>query len=715
MARKIAVVLDLEAAKYLAEAKAVEARTKAVDDNMKTLGRQVDATSRDMDQLAAQAAIAARQVDDLGDEARGTAAELKLLDKSAAGVKVEVAGVTGRTAEFEQKTHEAAAALKLLEARIISTKALVHDLGVEFAATGDKATGKELGSQRSLLGRMNRLRDELVASMQVVPEAAAAGVKAGSSFASSFGGILDGAGSPIKAGLIAGVLLAAAEVAPGLGAMLAGGITGAVGTGAIAAGIFAASKDERVRAAARAMGTSISGEFFASGGAFVQPTIDSLNLLERRFRSLDLGDALAKAAPTVKIIATGIADLATNVMPGLNAMLDRMGPFANVAAEGIGELGGAIGSFLDDVSSSEGAVMGLEAAFKLVSGTIVILGNGLNILSDIFDGFVQSQIAIYAVIEGLARGLGQNDIADFAARIRATFEDLKSNAPPVAEALDGVGQAAKRYSESALHAALRTGDLSTAWDIMHGKMLSADEALLAARQAVDAVKSAFEDGTRAVEGNSTAVLENRVSLERAAQQASAAAQRYYELHVATDGVASATAGANKIMQDQRVAAENATGATGKQKDAVHRLADELFKLPNYVPVKIDVVTFYSTVGRVAAAAAKVIGGFGRAEGGPVGPGSYLVGEKQPEILTLGAGQYGHVYPSVGAWQAGSQGGWQASSMSSGGGGRMQLELTISPAAGSDARLMAAITDGLRFDIGTQSGGSVDVHLARGRR
>ena len=28
--------------------------------------------------------------------------------------------------------------------------------------------------------------------------------------------------------------------------------------------------------------------------------------------------------------------------------------------------------------------------------------------------------------------------------------------------------------------------------------------------------------------------------------------------------------------------------------------------------------------------------------------------------------------------------------------------------------MAAITDGLRFDIASQSGGSVDVHLSRGR-
>lgn len=34
----------------------------------------------------------------------------------------------------------------------------------------------------------------------------------------------------------------------------------------------------------------------------------------------------------------------------------------------------------------------------------------------------------------------------------------------------------------------------------------------------------------------------------------------------------------------------------------------------------------------------------RAEGGPVGPGSFVVGEKAPEILTLGAGQSGFVTP-----------------------------------------------------------------------
>lgn len=708
MARRISVFLELAAAGYLAEAKAIQARTKQADDQIKALGRQVDATGHDMDQLAAQAAIAKRQVDDLGDEARGTATELKLLDKSAAGVKVEVAGVTGRTAEFEQKTHEAAAALKLLEARIISTKALVHDLGVEFAATGDKATGKELGSQRSLLGRMNRLRDELVASMQVVPEAAAAGVKAGSSFASSFGGILDGAGSPIKAGLIAGVLLAAAEVAPGLGAMLAGGITGAAGTGAIAAGIFSASKDEKVRHAAQAFGSSISAEFFAGGGAFVQPTIAALDLLQAKFQSLKLGDALAKAAPTVTTIAQGLGNLATNIMPGFNTAMDRLGPFANAAAEGFGELGSALGSFLDDVSASPGAVMGLEAAFKLVNGTIVILGNGIHWLSDVFAGFVQSQIAIYGAIENAARGLGLDDVADKAAKVKAAFEDIRDTAPPTIDALDGVGRTTMKVAESAQSAAWSTGELSAAWDEMNGKAMTADEALVSAYHAADEVGRAFREGGKSIDGATQAASENRLSLEHAAAAAAKAAEGYYKL-------TGDTAGANAMMDRFQAEAEGATGATGKQKDAVHRLADELFKLPNYVPVKIDVVTFYSTVGRVAAAAAKVIGGFGRAEGGPVGPGSYLVGEKQPEILTLGAGQYGHVYPSVGAWQAGSQGGWQASSMSSGGGGRMQLELTISPAAGSDARLMAAITDGLRFDIGTQSGGSVDVHLARGRR
>jgi hypothetical protein len=73
-----------------------------------------------------------------------------------------------------------------------------------------------------------------------------------------------------------------------------------------------------------------------------------------------------------------------------------------------------------------------------------------------------------------------------------------------------------------------TGGYTQAWKQLNGEMLNTDEAMLAANEAIDAVKESFAENGKAIKGNSTAALENRIAVGQAAAAAAAAAQAKYD-------------------------------------------------------------------------------------------------------------------------------------------------------------------------------------------
>jgi hypothetical protein len=181
----------------------------------------------------------------------------------------------------------------------------------------------------------------------------------------------------------------------------------------------------------------------------------------------------------------------------------------------------------------------------------------------------------------------------------------------------------------------------------HGA-LSADESLLAAKHAVDAVGQSFKDNKGKIDGNSEAALNNRIAMGNAGKAAADAAQKYIDAGGSVEG-------ARKIMRNQQKAAEDAAVANGGNARAVHDLAGEMFKMPKNVNPKItitglaqraavdalagalnglhgrtiNVVTRFSTVGSAPSATHRIIG---YASGTPAAPpGLRWVGERGPEL------------------------------------------------------------------------------------
>lgn len=132
-------------------------------------------------------------------------------------------------------------------------------------------------------------------------------------------------------------------------------------------------------------------------------------------------------------------------------------------------------------------------------------------------------------------------------------------------------------------AAVKSGQmLADVWEQLHGAMVNADKAMLEADNALADLKDAFDQNGRGISGNTKAAVENRVALEEAAQKAVAAADAFLQ-----NGGSAAQA--TKMLKDFEDAAVKATGATGKQKDAVKALADQLFSLPANVSTTVTTI------------------------------------------------------------------------------------------------------------------------------
>jgi hypothetical protein len=266
-----------------------------------------------------------------------------------------------------------------LNLEIDKTKARIKDLHVQFARTNDKGLLGDIRSAEKDLRQLEKTLKAITPSMETVGK--------------GFNIPGPGKGALVAAGV------AALPAVPAIGAMVGGAIAGATGTAALAAGILSAAKSEEVRSAASEAGHSIADAFFAGGQAFVEPTVDAIHTIEQAFNDIHISDALAKVAPEVRVIAGGFADFARNIMPGFNKALDRMGPYADVAARGIADMGDAIGDFLDEVTASPGTVQGLETLFYGLNSTVRIVGESIHFLSDRFHNMLDNSALLSGWME----------------------------------------------------------------------------------------------------------------------------------------------------------------------------------------------------------------------------------------------------------------------------------------------------------------------------
>jgi TP901 family phage tail tape measure protein len=127
--------------------------------------------------------------------------------------------------------------------------------------------------------------------------------------------------------------------------------------------------------------------------------------------------------------------------------------------------------------------------------------------------------------EELARGF--NDYTD---AVAAAGEAAGGATGPTGDLAGKTGELAGSMGEAAGQAK----KLTDSWNELHGATLATDEAMLAARVAVDSLKESFRENGAAIRGNSTAALRNRIALQEAIAAAVAARQAKLEEGASVD-------------------------------------------------------------------------------------------------------------------------------------------------------------------------------------
>ena len=552
-----------------------------------------------------------------------------------------------------------------LEAAIASSRLEVKRLAAEFKQTGDRSLVIDLKRESAWLGDLTKM----------AAAGGAAGATAGKGFMSAFDGALSGTGvaKPVIYGTL---ILAAIAAAPTIGAVIGGAVAGGIGTIGVAGGIAMAAKDPEVKAAAKSFGQSISEEFFSGGDAFVRPTVQALAHLADVFRDLKLGETFAKMAPHVTTIAVGIGNLAENTMPGLNKAFERMGPFADAAAEGFGDMGSALSQFMDDVTASEGTVEGLEVMFRIVNNTIVLLGKGVNWLSERFEDMNE-------VIHGVVRGalvlsnLPGSPLAAFRGeleRVDNEMTDLRTVTSKVHTDFGPAEGALRSFGQAADLSAEQLGYFNKEMDKTYHGFLDLTSAQVDAEEALDNLEETLRENGPTMDINTEAGRENVRMLGDLARDAEEVRKKTLEQTGSVDE-------ANTAYGKLRDKFKEMLTQLGYGPAAIEALTNKWLGLQDLPPIELMArltVIYPSNVPKHIWDSK--LEGVARAEGGPIEAGKpYLVGEEGPEWVV--PSRNGYVIPNGGG-MGGSSGSW--------GGGMPPV--TISFASTGDALFDAVLRE-----------------------
>jgi hypothetical protein len=323
---------------------------------------------------------------------------------------------------------------------------------------------------------------------------------------------------------------------------------------------------------------------------------------------------LAIAGLAVAAQAINAATSSTIDVDGLTDSIKHLGD----ANERSGELVRLFGPDLKDFGKNAAlAGDGWNGAARSLEGFIP----GVKQLGQALNGanFEDAQANIQAVdaqLAQLARSGNADEARAAALRLmqagKLSFSEFAKLMPQYTNAMAQADRGTTALGVATQKAADAGKNLLDTWNELNGTMLDADHAALEADKAIAGLADTFKGTTHSIDANSMAGLENRVALEDAASAASKAAAAYLE----NGGTAADAAG---MMARYEAAAIKSTGATGKNKDAVKALADQLFQLPTSKTITITVATagIGAALGQVGSLerAFAAIAGFHAAKGG----------------------------------------------------------------------------------------------------
>jgi hypothetical protein len=346
--RTVSVDLQLRAAGFVAGAAEAEKATSSLNHELADVGdhgKDFAEAQADADKLTVAMKETSREVDKTGTQMKETAFDARFLADELAKTRreaLELAAaftITGNRADLvasKRKTRYASDLERLATSNGLDAKGLVGD-------------ASKLGSE------------------------------AGQSFSAAFAdaGPLEAIGG-LLANPITGVPLiaAAALIGAEVGGVLGGAIVAGIGDAGIAAGVVAAFRDPRVKAAGQEVKTELGSIMTEVGAEFAGPSIAGLHLLRDEVAKLrpGLAAAAAELAPLTTDLFGGLAQGADKFFPHLERALVNAKPLIEWTANEIPKVADEVGGLFEELSKHADeerfALNALFGVMKMGIGTV---------------------------------------------------------------------------------------------------------------------------------------------------------------------------------------------------------------------------------------------------------------------------------------------------------------------------------------------------------
>lgn len=440
-------------------------------------------------------------------------------------------------------------------ARDIEARAVIKDdssAGLRSFEKNVRDTGKKVEKEYERFGKATG--DKFINAVGTVSPRLAR------TLADSFGNAAQ-LGAPL---LISGISAALPVLSGLVGSAVTGGAAGA----GILGGVLIATRDSRVQEAGKQLGRNLLGGLQDRGGVFVQPVLQSIDLLEAKF--LESGDTIENifknTSSQLLPLVDSVGNAAQSILEGIETASGRAGPVMEALGEGIETVAAQVETFFDQMSSNADAnARVLEETFNGIAGAINLVGSALQAVTYVFGEF--DKIAPLSLFTSLNALFGETEEeADAAAQAVQRQNDVLQRGGLTVEQAE---QDQKAYNKAL------EDNAKAAQDALNAQQ-SLFSATTAYGAALDAAKKSAKENGKTLSENTEKGRANRSTLDSLA----GAYKRVTAEQIATGASSTQVAAKQSTLRKQFY--DVALSMTGSAKKA-RELTNSLLGIPSPKP------------------------------------------------------------------------------------------------------------------------------------
>jgi hypothetical protein len=561
---------------------------------------------------------------------------LKRADDEAKKTQKDLDKVSASTGKLGKSSSDSSKAIGKLSDELGIARHELGSLALAFGKTSDaaermdlaKVMRKQQAEIRNLAKNSNILKD-------FFPEQETQG------FAKKFVGTITQAFSGIPIGPV--LVGAAVAAAPFLGAAISAGVIGGASAGGLIGGVILASKDPRVAAAGKNLGTNLLSSLRKDADVFVEPLLRNIGKVEARFGLMNtrISHIFANSSKFLDPIVDGALNGIDGILRGIDSLVSKGGPVMASFGRTFDVLGNSIGDAFETISGgSDEAADALDdftnaAAFSIQSTGVL----------------VRTLTELYGAVKYISP-LGEK-MVDWLSDESKKSQEAATQTGGLSQQLRAGVVVQDQYGHAIQTTGSKMATLEEQMRDVYDVSRNLFDAETDAAEAFDSLKKSIGENGKTLDIHTAKGRANRTALSNLVGVMNSQYKAYVDVNgqgIKANGIASSNynsfiKAAAGLGISKRAAQEYATklGLIPPKKNTdFHANTHDAEARAKALKAKIDAIKSKTVTVHVSVtgterldSAGHRIGGY-RAAGGPVAANtSYIVGERGPEVLTMG--------------------------------------------------------------------------------